>query len=69
VGYRQGWQFLAGAIDANTMREKAVAATRQLAKRQMTWMRHWPGLESCITDQPEQATAMIVERLSTSEQV
>jgi len=69
VGYRQGWQFLAGAIDVNTMREKAVAATRQLAKRQMTWMRQWPGLESCITDQPEQATAMIVERLSTSEQV
>ena len=64
VGYRQGWQFLAGDIDAQTMREKAVVATRQLAKRQMTWMRQWPALEICITDQPQQATGMIVKRLN-----
>ena len=64
VGYRQGWQFLAGDIDAQTMRDKAVVATRQLAKRQMTWMRQWPELDNCITDQPEQATAMIVKRLA-----
>ena len=65
VGYRQCWQFLAGNIDAQTMRNKAVVATRQLAKRQMTWMRQWPELDNCITDQPERATAMIVGRLAS----
>ena len=64
VGYRQCWQFLAGDIDAQTMRDKAVVATRQLAKRQMTWMRQWPELDNCITDQPEQATAILVKRLA-----
>ena len=39
VGYRQAWAFLAGAIDRTEMREQAIAATRQLAKRQMTWLR------------------------------
>jgi tRNA dimethylallyltransferase len=39
VGYRQAWQHLDGAIDAPTMRAKGIAATRQLAKRQMTWLR------------------------------
>jgi tRNA dimethylallyltransferase len=39
VGYRQGWSFLAGEISFEEMREKAIAATRQLAKRQLTWLR------------------------------
>jgi len=39
VGYRQAWSHLAGEIDAATFREQAVAATRQLAKRQLTWLR------------------------------
>jgi len=39
VGYRQAWTFLDGAIDAGTMRAAAIAATRQLAKRQFTWLR------------------------------
>lgn len=39
VGYRQAWEFLAGAIDAEQMRYKALAATRQLGKRQLTWLR------------------------------
>lgn len=42
VGYRQIWQYLAGDITANTMQEQAIIATRQLAKRQMTWLRSWP---------------------------
>jgi tRNA dimethylallyltransferase len=42
VGYRQAWDYLAGNIDEKTMRETAVAATRQLAKRQITWLRSWP---------------------------
>ena len=39
VGYRQAWEFLDGAIDAHAMRARALAATRQLAKRQLTWLR------------------------------
>jgi tRNA dimethylallyltransferase len=39
VGYRQGWTHLAGDIDAATFRDQAIFATRQLAKRQITWLR------------------------------
>jgi tRNA dimethylallyltransferase len=39
VGYRQAWQYLEGEFDLATLREKGIAATRQLAKRQMTWLR------------------------------
>jgi tRNA dimethylallyltransferase len=44
VGYRQVWSLLEGEIDAATMRERAIAATRQLAKRQVTWLRSFPQL-------------------------
>jgi len=44
VGYRQVWQFLEGEIDEATMRAHAVTATRQLAKRQLTWLRSFPDL-------------------------
>lgn len=39
VGYRQVWQYLDGAFGLAALREKGVAATRQLAKRQLTWLR------------------------------
>ena len=39
VGYRQAWQFLEGEITENELLEKGIAATRQLAKRQLTWLR------------------------------
>jgi tRNA dimethylallyltransferase len=39
VGYRQAWSFLEAEISFDQMREKALAATRQLAKRQLTWLR------------------------------
>jgi tRNA dimethylallyltransferase len=42
VGYRQVWEHLDGASDAATMRARAIAATRQLAKRQLTWLRATP---------------------------
>ena len=42
VGYRQAWQYLDGAIDAAQLRETGIAATRQLAKRQLTWLRATP---------------------------
>jgi tRNA dimethylallyltransferase len=44
VGYRQMWQYLEGEISRTEMVDKAVAATRQLAKRQLTWLRGWPDL-------------------------
>jgi tRNA dimethylallyltransferase len=46
VGYRQAWRFLEGEIDAGELRETGIAATRQLAKRQLTWLRSLPGLAS-----------------------
>jgi tRNA dimethylallyltransferase len=45
VGYRQVWQYLEGEYDYDTMRDKAIAATRQLAKRQLTWLRRWPEVQ------------------------
>jgi tRNA dimethylallyltransferase len=42
VGYRQAWEYLDGHYDFEEMREKAIAATRQLAKRQLTWLRSMP---------------------------
>ena len=48
VGYRQIWDFLEGACDLDTARFKGIVATRQLAKRQLTWQRQfreqWPEL-------------------------
>ncbi|GAA4012537.1 tRNA (adenosine(37)-N6)-dimethylallyltransferase MiaA [Actimicrobium antarcticum] len=42
VGYRQTWDYLDGQHDLATLREKGLAATRQLAKRQLTWLRAIP---------------------------
>ena len=50
VGYRQIWQYLSGAISHDEMIEQGVAATRQLAKRQLTWLRKWPNLEPIQVD-------------------
>jgi len=44
VGYRQVWDFLEGRIDSEEMIFKGIVATRQLAKRQMTWLRGWDNL-------------------------
>ncbi|MGQ0547560.1 MAG: tRNA (adenosine(37)-N6)-dimethylallyltransferase MiaA [Betaproteobacteria bacterium] len=50
VGYRQVWQYLEGEIDAAAMRARAVAATRQLAKRQLTWLRGFREVEAVEAD-------------------
>ncbi|RQR58447.1 tRNA (adenosine(37)-N6)-dimethylallyltransferase MiaA [Burkholderia sp. Bp9125] len=42
VGYRQAWEFLDGVTDYRTMRDKGIFATRQLCKRQITWLRAMP---------------------------
>jgi len=44
VGYRQVWGFLSGELCYEEMVEKGIIATRQLAKRQLTWLRAWEGL-------------------------
>lgn len=46
VGYRQVWQYLCGEINYDEMVEKGIIATRQLAKRQFTWLRSWPELHN-----------------------
>jgi tRNA dimethylallyltransferase len=50
VGYRQLWQHLEGECSLDEAVTKAVAATRQLAKRQLTWLRKWPDLGWIYTD-------------------
>jgi tRNA dimethylallyltransferase len=42
VGYRQMWQYLQGDLDWDEMTFRGIVATRQLAKRQLTWLRKWP---------------------------
>lgn len=52
VGYRQTWQYLDGEFGLGMLRDKAVAATRQLAKRQLTWLRAMQGLNTfdCLAE-------------------
>ncbi len=45
VGYQQVWRYLDGQYDKNTMTEKAIIATRQLAKHQLTWLRGWENVQ------------------------
>ena len=44
VGYRQMWQYLEGQFNFEEMRYRGIVATRQLAKRQLTWLRGWSDL-------------------------
>lgn len=55
VGYRQAWAYLDGDFDLKTLREKGIAATRQLAKRQLTWLRSWRDVVAldCLADDLE----------------
>ena len=55
VGYRQAWEFLEGEIGKAELREKGIASTRQLAKRQLTWLRSTPGTieVNCLQAAPE----------------
>jgi tRNA dimethylallyltransferase len=59
VGYRQMWQYLDGDFDFNEMREKSVAATRQLAKRQLTWLRGWKNIHLLDTFSPNNLSKVI----------
>jgi tRNA dimethylallyltransferase len=53
VGYRQAWSYLQGEYDLETMIEKAIVATRQLAKRQFTWLRREVDAASFQTGQKD----------------
>ena len=52
VGYRQIWAYLAGKTGYDEMREQAIVATRQYAKRQLTWLRSEEGLAGFAVDTP-----------------
>ena len=66
VGYRQAWACLDGEIDLDALREQGIAATRQLAKRQLTWLRSWPDavvLDALADDLEAQAFALVDRHL------
>jgi len=62
VGYRQAWEYLDGQYDYAEMRERGIIATRQLAKRQITWLRSTPGrvVVDCNADN---ATQIVMEHV------
>jgi tRNA dimethylallyltransferase len=59
VGYRQMWQYLDGDYDHKEMIFRGVCATRQLAKRQLTWLRSWPELNWLRTDDEENLSQVL----------
>lgn len=63
VGYRQMWSHLDGAVDLDTAREQAIAATRQLAKRQITWLRAQPDrvIVDCLA---EDAVGQVIDAVA-----
>lgn len=69
VGYRQVWEHLEGQLDYDAMRERGVIATRQLAKRQLTWLKHQPP-EAAFTlafdEKPGQIRAQVLKYLAAS---
>lgn len=66
VGYRQVWEYLHQAYAFDEMREKAIAATRQLAKRQLTWLRRWSNCKMMDFADVEKAYEVIKAHLITS---
>lgn len=61
VGYRQVWEMLEGVHPPGTLAERGIAATRQLAKRQLTWLRSMPWREAVACDHPD-AIDQVVRR-------
>lgn len=64
VGYRQCWDYLAGQIDVSEMRFRAIAATRQLARRQLTWLRGETSLIRIEVDVQELAHERTINNLA-----
>jgi tRNA dimethylallyltransferase len=61
VGYRQAWAYLHGGYDKAVMVEKGIAATRQLAKRQFTWLRRETDALYFDSNMPDLVDAAIAE--------
>ena len=62
VGYRQAWQALDGDFSLAVLRDKGIIATRQLAKRQITWLRSMPQRHVVACDAPD-ALAQVLEHV------
>ena len=69
VGYRQAWETLDGLWGMDSLRERGIAATRQLAKRQITWLRSMPQrhVVDCQADNATEQVLNAVERLMVGE--
>ena len=63
VGYRQLWRHLDGHCDLPAAREAAIAATRQLARRQRTWLRKWPDIVRLDASKLDAAATAILRKL------
>ncbi len=63
VGYRQMWSYLTGEIDYDEMVYRGICATRQLAKRQITWLRGWKDVHWLDSEQPDAAFAQVLQVL------
>lgn len=66
VGYRQVWQYLSGVCSKDEMIENSIIATRQLAKRQLTWLKRWGGVVWVDSDHPqylEQVLTLILREI------
>jgi tRNA dimethylallyltransferase len=65
VGYRQAWEYLDGSIDRAALRETGIIATRQLAKRQLTWLRSMPQriVIDCLGQDPTAAMLSQLEAM------
>ncbi|CAK7004150.1 tRNA (adenosine(37)-N6)-dimethylallyltransferase MiaA [Providencia rettgeri] len=61
VGYRQMWSYLDGEISHDEMIYRGVCATRQLAKRQITWLRGWEHIHWLDSEQPQQALDTVMQ--------
>lgn len=69
VGYRQVWQYLAGELTQTSFPQKAIVATRQLAKRQLTWLRSWKDLhtfDAFANKTPDRFIQYITKRMNES---
>ncbi|MCQ4968772.1 tRNA (adenosine(37)-N6)-dimethylallyltransferase MiaA [Enterobacteriaceae bacterium DFI.7.85] len=66
VGYRQMWSYLAGEIPYDDMVYRGICATRQLAKRQMTWLRGWEGVHWLDIENPEKARQEVLQVLGAN---
>ncbi|PVZ89094.1 tRNA (adenosine(37)-N6)-dimethylallyltransferase MiaA [Serratia sp. S1B] len=64
VGYRQMWSYLSGEISYDEMVFRGICATRQLAKRQMTWLRGWESVYWLDSDKQGEALNTVVQVIS-----